>query len=135
MKQKNARVFDALLKTGADPKEKPMVTVSIGGKTFTPRSAVMLYPCIENGLTDMARTLLNRGADADPPNLDENRNLAYWAVDYDRPEILRSLLDHGADPLLKDDHGTSALELARKFHPKLVPMLAEAVKRRSVSAL
>ena len=129
---KNTRIFEALLKAGADPKEKPGVTVTSGSKTFTPHDAVMLYLCIEDGQTDMARTLLDRGADADPPNLEDGRNLAWWAVDYNRPDILRALLDHGADPLAKDEHGDSALDLARKYHPKLVPMLEEAAKRKSV---
>ena len=128
VKQKNARIFDALLKAGADPKEKSNVTVSTGSKTFTPQDSVTLFLCIKDGQTDLARTLLDRGADADPPNLEENRSLAYWAVDYDRPEILRSLLDHGANPLVKDEKGVSALDLARKDHPRLVPMLEAARK-------
>ncbi len=132
---KNTRIFDALLKAGADPKEKPGITVTNGGKTYTPHDSVMLYLCIKNGQTDMARTLLDRGADAEPPNLAENRNLAYWAVDYNRPEILRSLLDHGANPLLKDEEGISALDLARKSHPKLLPMIEEVSQRKSAPAI
>ena len=135
MRLKNTRIFEALLKAGADPKEKPGVTVTSGGKTFTPHDSVMLYLCIKNGQTDMARTLLDRGADTDPPNLEDGRNLAWWAVDYDRPEILQSLLDHGADPRVKDDKGDSALDLARIYHPKLVPMLEEAAKRKSAAAM
>ena len=134
VKQKNTRVFDALLKAGADPKEKSNVTVSTGGRTFTPHDSVTLFLCIEKGLADMARTLLDKGADADPPNLDENRNLAYWAVSYDQPEILRALLAHGANPLVKDDHGDSALDFARKYRPKLVPMLEEAGRHKSAPA-
>ena len=132
--QKNTQVFDALLRAGANPKAEPHVTMREGGKTFTPHDAVTLFLCIEKGLTDMARALLDKGADADPPNLDGNRNLAHWAVAYDRPEILQALLAHGANPLVKDDKGDSALALARKSHPKLVPIIEEAGRRKSAPA-
>ena len=76
----------------------------------------------------MAKTLRDRGSKADPANLDHGRNLAWWAVSDHQLQILQALLDHGADPTQKDQDGVSALSLAQKSHPDLVPMLEAAIK-------
>jgi ankyrin repeat protein len=77
----------------------------------------------------MAKTALDAGAD---PNHDRkmpnNQNLAFWAVHYNQPEILKALLDHGADPSPKISQGDTALSHAQKFHPELVPILESHVK-------
>ena len=128
--QNNARMFDVLLRAGADPTKTDGVTMSVGGKSFTPPDAVTLFLCIKNGQTDMAKRLLDKGANPDPANLRENRGLVYYAVEYDRPEILQALLDHGANPSLPDDKGEMPLDLARKSHPELVSMLIKAAGRK-----
>ena len=111
VENKDQRVFDALIRAGADPK------------------GVNILSCIKNGQVAMAKTALNAGAD---PNHDRkmpnNQNLAFWAVHYNQPEILKALLDHGADPSPKNSQGDTALSHAQKFHPELVPILESHVK-------
>jgi len=110
-KNRDQRVFDVLIKAGADPKK------------------LDLFVCLENGQVAMAKAALDAGAD---PNrggqLPNNQNLAFWAVQKNQPEILKALLDHGADASPNDPHG--ALAQAKSFHPELVPMLEEAIKRQ-----
>ena len=130
---KNQRIFDALLRAGADPKEEPHYTMNTGSKTFRPPESFALFLCIQNGATGMATALLDHGAEADPANLREGRSLAYWAVFYDRPQILRALLDHGANPINLDDKGETPLGLAQKSHPELVGVLEAAEKRRDAA--
>ena len=77
----------------------------------------------------MARTLLEKGADPDPANLRDNRNLVYWAVHYNQSEILQALLAHGANPSVKDNKGETPLLLAQKSHRELVPILEQALNK------
>jgi ankyrin repeat protein/beta-lactamase regulating signal transducer with metallopeptidase domain len=126
VQQNNQRIFDALIKAGADPKPVGLSTITIGNISYHPIDNLPLYTCIKNGQTAMALTLLEKGADPEPQGPRDNQNLAYFAVQYNRPEILQALLNHGANPTLKDSHGESPLDLAQKSHPNLVPMLQAA---------
>jgi beta-lactamase regulating signal transducer with metallopeptidase domain/ankyrin repeat protein len=122
------RLFDDLINAGADPKQESEGYGSAGGKSWRQISSDSLFICIAKGQTAMALTLIDKGVDPEPKNVFGNRNFAYWAVYHDRPEILQALLDHGANPLLKDHTGESPLSLAQKSHPDLVPMLQAAIK-------
>ena len=129
IRRRNLHVFEALLKAGADPKVEG-ATETINGKVYTSPESLPLYLCIDRGQTVMAEMLLDKGANPDPNHLSNwNRSLAYWAVFCYQPQILQALLDHGADPTRKADDGDSALSLARKSHPDLVPMLEAATRR------
>jgi hypothetical protein len=64
----------------------------------------------------------------------ENRGNVYWAVYYDQPEILKMLLDHGAKPDMVDAYGETPLAMAKRFHPKAVPILEDAIARRAAEA-
>jgi ankyrin repeat protein len=107
---KNQRIFDDLVRAGANA------------------GAIDLSSCIQNGQVAMAKTLLDAGANPDPPHPMENRNTVYWAVYYNQPEILKLLLAHGANPNLKDDYGDTPLSSAQQFHHDLVPILEAALK-------
>jgi len=87
------------------------------------------YTCIERNQKEMAITLLDKGVEAEPADVENNQNYAYWVVHFDRPEILQALLDHGANPLAKDRFGETPLSLAQKSHPDLVPMLQGAIAK------
>jgi hypothetical protein len=52
----------------------------------------------------------------------------YWAVHFNRPEILRLLLEHFAEGNIGPANETP-LELAQRAHPDLVPILQEGIKR------
>lgn len=123
------RLFDDLINAGADPKREGWGYGSSGGKSWRQISSDSLFICIAKGQTAMALTLIDKGVDPEPKNVRGNQNFAYWAVYHDRPEILQALLDHGANPLLKDDAGETPLSLAQKSHPDLVPMLQAAAQK------
>ena len=107
---RNQPIFDALIKAGADPK------------------AISLFACIQAGQAAMAETALDAGVN--PDQIEGSGSLVYWAVNYHQPEILKALLDHGANPLIGESYRKiTPLELAQKAHPDLVPMLEEAIKR------
>ena len=129
VKQNNQRIFDALIKAGANPKPIGLSTITIGNISYHPIDNLPLFICIKNGQTAMALTLLDKGADPEPQGPRDNQNLAYFAVHYNRPEILQALLNHGANPTLKDSHGVSPIDLAQKSHPNLVPMLQAAAAK------
>lgn len=109
-------MFDALIKAGANPK------------------SVFLFSCIKKGEVAMARTALDAGANPNPSPNGADASLVYWAVYYNQPEILKALLDHGANPLTTGNMGQTPLALAQKNHPNLVPILEEAIKRRQTGA-
>ena len=111
----NQHIFDALIKAGEDAKQ------------------VSVFSCIQGGHPAMARVLLEKGADPDPPNPPENRNNVYWAVYYNQPETLQMLLDHGANPSLQDAYGGTALSNATQWHKPMVPILEEAIKRQGAA--
>ena len=129
IRQGNLRIFEALLKAGADPRSSGETATTSDGRTYRMRDSLPLYLCIDHGQSAMAKNLIDHGADADPLDLEGNRSLACWAVFHHEPLILQALLDHGADPTRKADDGDSALSLAQKSHPDLVPMLEAAIKR------
>jgi len=61
------------------------------------------------GKTDMARILINAGADLDFQNNDGSTALISAAF-FGRPEIVRLLLDAGADKSIKNKYGATAYE-------------------------
>jgi ankyrin repeat protein len=109
----NEEIFDILISAGVDPKEGN------------------LFQCIQSGRAEMARVLLQFGAEPQPLPAMENRGNVYWAVYYDQPEILKMLLDRGAKPDMVDAYGETPLSMAKKFHKAAVPILEEAIARRA----
>ncbi len=88
----------------------------------------ILNRTIALGETEMARLLLDHGVATDVAKPLENRNSVYWAVSYHRPEILKLLLAHGADPEMKTAYDETPLSVAQKFHQDLVPILEKAIR-------
>jgi beta-lactamase regulating signal transducer with metallopeptidase domain/ankyrin repeat protein len=126
------RLFDDLIKLGANMKDAGSMHASgQGGKMWRQITSEPLYTCIERNQKAMAITLLNQGVEAEPADVRNNQNYAYWAVHFDRPEILRALLDHGANPLTEDNVGETPLSLAQKSRPDLVPILEAAIRQPS----
>ena len=61
------------------------------------------------GRTEMARILIDAGADVDFRNNDESTAL-HTAAFFCRPEIVQMLLAHGADKSIKNNYGSTAYE-------------------------
>lgn len=61
------------------------------------------------GKTDMARTLIEAGADLNFQNNDGSTALLTAAF-FCRPEIVKLLLDHGADKSIKNKYGATAFQ-------------------------
>ncbi|HWB58001.1 MAG TPA: ankyrin repeat domain-containing protein [Chthoniobacteraceae bacterium] len=116
IRNKDQRTFDALIKAGADPNS--------GG----------IFNCIQTGQVAMAKTLLEAGADTESMRTSERRNSVYWAVYYNQPEILKLLLEHGADPAMQDAYGETPLSFAQQFYKDMVPILAPYVKKTGTVA-
>jgi ankyrin repeat protein len=93
----------------------------------------ILFETIRNGQTELAKAVLIRGAATDDAAPYENRGSVYWAVNYNRPEILKLLLEHGADPELKTNYNETPLTMAREANKALVPILEEAIRKKKSS--
>ena len=91
---------------------------------------------------EMLKLVLDSGAKPDPIPSQDNRNSVHLVVD-DSPnqgggnftekkqvEILKMLLDHGANPLSKDSFGVSALSSAQRQHRQdMVSIIEESLKQ------
>jgi ankyrin repeat protein len=67
---------------------------------------------VTKGLKNAAIILLENGADVNTPDKDGYTALM-WASRYCHESTVRLLLDHGADKELKNEHGESAIDLAK----------------------
>jgi ankyrin repeat protein len=106
------RMFDNLVKAGANPKEAP------------------LSLCIQFGQVAMAKTVLEAGADPNAPDFAGNRDSVYSAINANQPDILKMLLDHGANPSPKQPNGITPLALALMFgRNDMVSILEPFVKK------
>lgn len=73
------------------------------------------HACIHNSL-DSARILLAAGADVNPQDQWGNAPLWYAVFSNDSTvEMVRLLVDHGADPAIENNKGNSPLKLARRL--------------------
>jgi ankyrin repeat protein len=81
---------------------------------------------VKNDDTATLQTLLNGGM---PPNV-QNCDPVYWAVYFNHEEILKLLLAHGAKVDRRfPPENVSPMELARKSHPELLPILQAAAQK------
>ncbi len=100
-------------------------------RTSSLESDAEMLLAIQNGDFDALKDVLEHGVE--PSVFDPDRlyhGPTYWAVYYNRPEMVKLLLDHMAEgwmgPKTKNE---SALELAQKIHPEMVPLLRAGMKR------
>ncbi|MFK7890653.1 MAG: ankyrin repeat domain-containing protein [Granulosicoccus sp.] len=71
---------------------------------------------VEKGHRRIAKLLLE-SQDIDVNDCDENRNTAlHYCFANDDRELLRMLLEHGADPQLKNSDGLSGADLGERLH-------------------
>jgi uncharacterized protein len=79
---------------------------------------------------DMVRLLLEHHAyiDAESPN---RSTPLMMAAHYGKPEVVRLLLEEGADPLLRNEQGLTAIEFARRAQrAETANLIAAAVRAR-----
>lgn len=133
------RIVKRLLEAGADPAQMdasgkgPMIYASARG--FAPIVSALLEAGVDpnraygHNLTalmwaaghpndvpepeglEVVEMLVGRGASLDPVD-DRGRSALMIAAGRDHPQIVRWLLEHGADPALRDKEGKTAADLA-----------------------
>lgn len=86
-----------------------------------------LHRAIDLGDEDLARRLVEAGADVDL--CDRWGNTPLWRAVYHAPDtaaIVEVLLEHGADPTVKNNHFISPIDLAHKMcdDPETATLLA-----------
>ncbi|XP_020665581.3 ankyrin repeat and SOCS box protein 3 isoform X1 [Pogona vitticeps] len=92
-----------LLKSGADPNE------------LTNDETTPLFLAVENGHIDVVKLLLQHGANINGSHCWSEWNSLHEAVFQRYPEILRLLLDQGADKESVDDFGITPLFVAAQY--------------------
>lgn len=128
-------VIDYLLANGADPgliddqfMSMPVQWAYFAGQyaayeQLVPVSPLTLATAAQFGLLDRVRALL---ADNSAAINTDNGAALRAAVSYKHIDIVRLLLEHGADQTLKNDNGDSALDIARRIGNQEVIALLEA---------
>jgi ankyrin repeat protein len=86
---------------------------------------------IQQGDFDSVKDVLEHGVEPsvfDPDRL--RHSPTYWAVYYNRPEMVKLLLDRMAEGWMgSKTKNESALQLAQKIHPEMVSILRTGMKR------
>ncbi|HKR60425.1 MAG TPA: ankyrin repeat domain-containing protein [Pyrinomonadaceae bacterium] len=99
-------IMDALLAAG----------VEVNPKTIYPSP---LAQAIENDDTVMIEALLKRGANVNLSDSETRDTLLIFAARYSTPEVVKSLLDAGADVTAKNKEGKTALAIAKESKDNL----------------
>lgn len=127
--QNNERLVNILIGLGANPSSTGGTSVQgPDGKVRRITESFPLYYCVRNGNPRMVKTFLDRGADPDPEDLSSGNSFLLMAVDDNQPEIVKLLIEYGANPETTNSMGQSPLEYARKLRKDLVPVIEEARK-------
>ena len=87
----------------------------------------LFYACLK-GHREIAKLLLQRGAEPNFARLTEGDVPLHGAIRNNHPEVIRLLLDAGADPTLKTFEGKAPLDIAGNHcHAKTQKLLVNAV--------
>jgi uncharacterized protein len=98
----NSSMVDKLLKAGANAK------AALGsGET-------VLMECVRGGNLDAVKLLLAGGADVNAKPDDHGQTALMWAAAEKHPEMVRALLDHGADVHVESNGGFTPLLFAAR---------------------
>ncbi|KAM6464648.1 ankyrin repeat and SOCS box protein 3 isoform 1-T1 [Liasis olivaceus] len=99
----NLECAAVLLESGADPNE------------LTNDATTPLFLAVENGHTNMIKLLLQHGANLNGSHCWSEWNSLHQAAFQSYPEILKLLLDEGADKESVDDFGITPLFIAAQY--------------------
>lgn len=122
---KSNGVVDALLKAGANVEAR-----SWHGET-------PLHRACQLGLEDIARALIDAGADmnakttTNPNNIESGQTVLIKAVYGGNLRLIKLLVEKGADPGGRDDHGFSALRYAQHGRKRIADYLAKTIEARA----
>jgi ankyrin repeat protein len=104
----NVAMVKLLLEHGADPKTK-VETSELAADVFTPVMAAAM-----RGDPAALKPLLDRGADVNVQGGDFGRTALLMAATTGREDVVKLLLDSGANPSTKDQLGNTPLRWARR---------------------
>ena len=99
---RNAALVESLLQAGASP-NVPIAT----GET-------PVMTCARAGSADGVRTLVARGADVNAKEPSQNQDALMWAAAERHPDVVRALLESGADVHASTKKGFTALHFAAR---------------------
>lgn len=102
LSQNKEEIFDYLLENGAD--------INIGGAKGTLKNQTVLYLAVTRGREDLAQKLLERGANPNIIDSEGGTVLSEACIGAPvNPEIIRMLLEKGADVNKKEPNGATPL--------------------------
>ena len=81
------------------------------------------------------RMLLDRGAKIDLSDTEGCVTLLNWAVMADHPDIVRTLLERGMDPLLPNAGGKTCVDIAQECSPAALKVIQTHIARLETEAL
>ena len=116
----NARAVQLLLAHGANPKavSRPVMGLPVknGASQFGNLTALIMSAPF--GPPELIQSLLDAGSDVNAKDVRAMTPLMLAvATDHQDPAVLKLLLQHGADPAMKDQTGDSARDWARQGGP------------------
>lgn len=97
--------------------------------TSSLESDAQMLVAIQQGDVVSLKDVLEHGVA--PTQFDPDRighNPVYWAVYFNRPDMVKLLLDHMAEGWMCPKN-ESPLQLAQRLHPEMIPILREGIKR------
>jgi len=120
-------------------KTTPLMAAAVGGHTqivhalidagadihaFDQINKTALLYAASAGQVDAMDLLLDRGIDVNA-RYKHDLTVLMWAAGYGKAASVKRLLERGADPVLKDDRGKTAADIARENrHTQVVELLA-----------